>query len=258
MEGTIDGFIHGVPGTNDSWEYKFNHHPGGSDPVRRIEIYRLPKGAKLVSTDPANMLRREIDGRIELAHVEMIPGGGSILTQFIYKLPKKASPAEKTQSERLSAEGWKLWLANNFKDAETQFQKSLELNPENTASLNGLGWSQMNQGMPESTKAAFEKCIAINPKFSGALNGLGYIAKNEGKNDEAIQYWERAVKASPNATASLAGLARTYMDLQQYDKAVKYYRQWTDAEPKNQEAKDGLEKAKALRKSTTTSTTQLR
>jgi Tfp pilus assembly protein PilF len=244
-EGKVLGLIHGVPGTNDTFEYRMNHHPGGSGPVRRIEIYRLPKGAQLISSTPAEMLRREVNGRIELAHVEMIPEGGSIQTRFVYKLPKEVTKEDRLESERLSARAWKLWMAEDFKWAEELFQKALELNSKNDSAWNGLGWAQFKQEMPENAKDAFEKCIAINPKASGALNGLGFVAKTQNKTDEAIKYWERAIKASPNATSSLLGLTQTYMELKQYDKAAKYYRMWLNVEPNNPEVKAGLEKAES-------------
>jgi tetratricopeptide (TPR) repeat protein len=248
MEGTITGFIHGVPGTNDSWEYKFNHHPGGSDPVRRIEIYRLPKGAEVVSTEPANMLRREIKGQIELAHVQMIPSGGSILTQFIYKLPKAVTKEDKLEAERLSAQGWQLWQQRKLAEAEELFKKAADKDPKNTKALNGLGWSQFKQGMPENGIVAFEKCLAIDPKHAAALNGLGWIYDGKGEKNKAIEYWERAVDASPYATAAISGLTIKLMELKQYDKAVKYYKKWLAVEPNNTEAKQGLEKAQALAK----------
>jgi tetratricopeptide (TPR) repeat protein len=103
-EGKVLGMIRGVPGTNDTFEYQMNHFPGGNGPVRRIEIYRLPKGAQLISSTPAEMLRRQVDGQTELVHMEMIPEGGSILTEFRYRLGGASVGSEPAQSDASSTQ----------------------------------------------------------------------------------------------------------------------------------------------------------
>jgi tetratricopeptide (TPR) repeat protein len=170
----------------------------------------------------------------------------SFKAKAVYTPPKRVTKADKLESEKFSAQGWKLWRERKLSEAEELFEKAVDKYPKNTNAWNGLGWSQFQQGMYENGIVAFEKCIALDPKHAAALNGLGFIAKTQGKTDKAIGYWERAVNASPYATASLSGLTQTYMELKQYDKAVKYYKKWLAVEPNNAEAKAGLEKAKAM------------
>jgi hypothetical protein len=66
------------------------HSPGTVKPTRRIETYRLPEGAELVSKTPKDMAQRTKDGRIELYVEKMIPAGGNIKTEFQYRLKKTA------------------------------------------------------------------------------------------------------------------------------------------------------------------------
>ena len=91
--------------------------------------------------------------------------------------------------------------------------------------------------------------MKLNPENSAALNGLGWIEHGQGNIDKAVAWWNKSVKASNGtATASLSGLTQVYMDKEEYRKAVKYYQMWLKAEPNNQDAKTGLEKAKAAMK----------
>jgi len=90
-EGRITGLIHPVRDTKDVFRYFMVHSPGTYRPTRRIETYRLPEGAELVSTTPRDMARRTKDGRIELYVEKMIPAGGSITTAFQCRLKKTAS-----------------------------------------------------------------------------------------------------------------------------------------------------------------------
>ncbi len=158
---------------------------------------------------------------------------------------EEITEAEKKAAELLSSKAWRLWQERKLPQAEDMFKKAVDKDPTNSNAWNGLGWSQLNQGMQFNAKEAFEKCLKIEPKHAAALNGLGWIAKGQGKTDEAISHWEKSVKAVPTATAALSGLTQTWMGLKQYDKAVKYYQMWLKVEPDNADAKTGMKKAKA-------------
>jgi RNA polymerase sigma-70 factor (ECF subfamily) len=160
----------------------------------------------------------------------------------------KPSQANRMEAENLASDAWKLWAEHKLAEAEDMFRQAVEKDPTNANAWNGLGWSQQNQGKKENARYSFERCLELEPKHAAALNGLGWIAKSEGKTDDAIEYWKKAVRASDgNATASLSGLTQTYMELGKYDEAVKYYQMWLKVEPNNEEVKDGLAKAQAMR-----------
>ena len=58
-------------------------------PVKTLDGFELlPEGAELITTNPDDMNRVKMNGRIELRHKELIPIGGNIVTQFQYKLEK--------------------------------------------------------------------------------------------------------------------------------------------------------------------------
>ena len=87
-EGTMTGMIKPVTGKENTFSFHLAHSPNVGIPTLRIETYLLPEGAKLVSTNPADMQRTEKDGRIELQNEQLIPVGGGIITEFQYKLEK--------------------------------------------------------------------------------------------------------------------------------------------------------------------------
>jgi RNA polymerase sigma factor (sigma-70 family) len=75
------------PQGNDVYTYSFRHFPGSSEPTRRIELFRLPDGAKLLySTD--NLKHKVIDGRVQLYMETIIPPGGGNYVEFRYRLGK--------------------------------------------------------------------------------------------------------------------------------------------------------------------------
>jgi hypothetical protein len=83
--GWEEGLVQKI--TDNEFLYRMNHTPGGNAPTRRVEIFRLPAGAKLLSTKPADLPHRvRDDGRIEILVDTVIPMGGSLLTEFRYRL----------------------------------------------------------------------------------------------------------------------------------------------------------------------------
>ena len=86
-EGTMDGLVKPVSGSEGTFQYYMKHWPAAGQPTRRVETYLLPAGAELISTIPEDMERRTKDGRIELHVEKMIPSDGSITTSFQYRLP---------------------------------------------------------------------------------------------------------------------------------------------------------------------------
>jgi tetratricopeptide (TPR) repeat protein len=156
----------------------------------------------------------------------------------------KPSKPDKLRAEDLVAEGWTLWRQRKLIEAEQKFEEATAADPTHDGAYQGLGWAQLNQGKRDNAKVSFEKCVALNPQNSAALNGLGWIAYGQDDKDEAIGWWEKAVAAQAGATAALSGLTQVYMERRDYQNAIRCYQMWLKAEPNNQDAKNGLEKAR--------------
>src|ERR1019366_92276 len=83
--GTMTGLVkQWSPGV---FIYSMNHSPAAPSPVRRIELYRLPKGARLFAVSPSDLPNKIIDGRIQIFVNVMIPTGGSNLVAIRYRMP---------------------------------------------------------------------------------------------------------------------------------------------------------------------------
>ena len=53
--GTQTGLVKPVPGAKDEFRYRMTHWPSSNKTTRRVEIHRLPDGAELLETVPADM-----------------------------------------------------------------------------------------------------------------------------------------------------------------------------------------------------------
>jgi hypothetical protein len=83
-EGTMTGLTRKLG--NDQWLFQWNHSPGANAETRRVEIYRLPKGAVLVSIVPKDLPHQTKNGQIEITTEKMVPAGGTISVSIRYKL----------------------------------------------------------------------------------------------------------------------------------------------------------------------------
>ncbi|QDU91112.1 Cellulose synthase operon protein C precursor [Pirellulimonas nuda] len=141
-----------------------------------------------------------------------------------------------------SAEGWRLWQAQEFGPAQQQFEMAVELDPKAADAWNGLGWSRFNGGDAEGAVPAFEKCVELEPRHPAALNGLGQIYLMWRDYDRAETYLK---KASPQASAAWFGLARLYLLTGDYPQAQRWARKALAQSPTDEGLKRIIAAARA-------------
>ena len=86
------------------------------------------------------------------------------------------------------------------------FQKSLEINPTNPASLNALGLLFEQKGKVEDATSQFNKAIESNPNYNAAHENLGNIYATNGELEKAISEYEKALETDPNNPDLLVSL----------------------------------------------------
>jgi Tfp pilus assembly protein PilF len=117
---------------------------------------------------------------------------------------------------------------NNIQPAFVEFQKALELNPNDKEVLNGIGVIYLLK-LEDSPKAIdyFQRALRVDKNFSEASNNLGFAYEKLGRLDEAVGSYKAAI-ANPlyrNADRALNNLGRTYYRIKRYDDAMDAYRE---------------------------------
>ena len=88
------------------------------------------------------------------------------------------------------------------------------------ASLAYVAWQQNEF---EKCLDYYKKSLEIDPENVTSLNGMGYVLACEDKDlTKALSFCKKAVKASPNSAACLDSLGWVYYKLGLYDDAKKY------------------------------------
>ena len=89
--------------------------------------------------------------------------------------------------------------AKQWPKAEADFLKALELNPDQPAVLNYLGYSWIDQDMHlEEALEMIEKAVEAQPQDGYIVDSLGWAFYKLGRIDEAVQTLEQAVLLRPN------------------------------------------------------------
>jgi tetratricopeptide (TPR) repeat protein len=89
--------------------------------------------------------------------------------------------------------------AKQWPDAEADFLKALDLNPDQPQVLNYLGYSWVDQGINlEPALEMIEKAVERAPNDGYIIDSLGWAFYRLGRYDEAVQALEQAVQLRPN------------------------------------------------------------
>jgi len=112
---------------------------------------------------------------------------------------------------------------NKIQKAYIEFQKALEINPNDKESLNAIGIIHLLHFEDyEKAIGYFKKALKIDPNFSEAHNNLGYSYEKKGKLYEAIESYKKAASDPmyQNPERAFNSLGRIYYRSGQYDKAI--------------------------------------
>jgi tetratricopeptide (TPR) repeat protein len=90
-----------------------------------------------------------------------------------------------------------LRMLQRSSEAEVELRRSIELEPNQTASYYELGDIALTDGKFEEASALFQKVLAREPHHGGALTGSGIAAYRQKQYDAADNFLKDAVESSP-------------------------------------------------------------
>lgn len=143
----------------------------------------------------------------------------------IHSLPKaldtkplpEATPAELEQSGDL------MFMRDNLPMAYVNYEKCLELDPENLNVRYKKGLVLLAAGMSQDAVKVFEGILETNENFELAYEGLGRARFQARNYLEAEEYFKKALEINPDLWRSHSYLGMIYDYGQMYDEAVDQY-----------------------------------
>lgn len=96
----------------------------------------------------------------------------------------------------------------NFNEAEKNYRKALEINPETSIAANNLAWliADRNQGNLDEALKLAQDTVGRNQKVAGFYDTLGWVNYKKGFYPQAVQNFKKAV-ALDEAEANIQGRA---------------------------------------------------
>ena len=113
------------------------------------------------------------------------------------------------------------WRMNQTKEAIDDFNKSIQLSPENSAVYNNRGNVLMDLGHPEEAVKDFDRAIALSPNYGAAYNNRGNTRVALGQHNLAFQDFRKAVELMPQSAVPFNGRGMAHAELKRYHAAVR-------------------------------------
>jgi tetratricopeptide (TPR) repeat protein len=109
-----------------------------------------------------------------------------------------------------------------YEAAIPEFQKALEINPEDARSHSKLGVALARVGRFSEAVSECRKAVELDPAYADAYMNLGIALAQKGKPNEAIPHFERSLQLSPDNTEAHANLAAALISEGRIDEAIAH------------------------------------
>lgn len=147
----------------------------------------------------------------------------------------KALEMEPEDTSALNNLGAAYSEAGNFERAFPYFRKALELDPDNYKAHHNYGVALANAGQHEEAKQELEKAIELNKYDARSYSVLGGVLVNMGRFDEARVQLQRALEEAPDESDALNNLGSLYAREGNFGEAEKYFARGVQADPESYE-----------------------
>jgi len=128
-----------------------------------------------------------------------------------------------------------------FDEAEQEFRKVLDVNPNNAPVLNYYGYMLADRGVRiEEAASLIQRALKQEPNNGAYLDSLGWAYYKQNKLVEAEEYLRKAIDREGNDPTILSHLADVYVKLGQNERAAELFErslaEWQKALPADYEA----------------------
>jgi Flp pilus assembly protein TadD len=128
------------------------------------------------------------------------------------------------------------------KEARTEYERALKLDPSAAYALNNLCYSWILEGEVRKAEAACRSALAVDPNLAAAQNNLGLVYASGGQLDAARKAFE---KGGDHASA-LYNVGIVHMAERRYRDAVSAFAAAQQARPSMRMAADRAAQAEKL------------
>ena len=118
-----------------------------------------------------------------------------------------------------------------YEDGVQEFQRSLELDHNNDATLRSLAAAYQRLGKASEAEEAYSKALSLRPNYWGVYSAFGTFYFNQGRYAKALNMFRQAIKLAPRNYSGYLNLGATYSQLGQYPETVEALKQSIALQP---------------------------
>ncbi len=150
------------------------------------------------------------------------------------ELMKKLESLDLTLTPTVYLERGNIYLGQrNTVKAIENYNKAIELKPDDHELYFRRGLAYQNSGKIEEAIPDYEKSIKLNPKHSFSYASAGVCYRVTGNFTKSLQYLEEAIKLNPSSEYSLLNRGKTYYELGQKELSVSDFEAAVKIRPKS-------------------------
>jgi tetratricopeptide (TPR) repeat protein len=124
-----------------------------------------------------------------------------------------------------------LFEIKNYEEATLEYQKVLDLSPNDIKALSGLGACYEAKGEPEKAIEPYEKFLTLDPANENLRNRLISLYLGAGKIEEATKEAELLYNLKPEDVEMKKNLGALYFSQKEYDKAESLFTSYVQSNP---------------------------
>jgi tetratricopeptide (TPR) repeat protein len=140
----------------------------------------------------------------------------------------------------ISQRGYQLLREEQFEEANDHFRQVLEVEPDNSYALVGLGDSARKTNRYETAIEYYQRCLDHDHDNSYALFGLADSYRAQRKYHQALKVWERYLKHDDTNVTVLTRVADGYRKVRDKARSRELYERVLELESDNPYALIGL------------------
>ncbi len=129
------------------------------------------------------------------------------------------------QSQALQGLGLVAQQMERYSEAQKCFSKLIKAEPNKSSAWLSLGNSHQSQGNSREAVEAYKKAIALQPDLLKAHYSLGMVLQLQGDLEAAIASYQRALELNPNQADIYLNLGKIYQAQNNFQQAIVAYRQ---------------------------------
>ena len=118
--------------------------------------------------------------------------------------------------------------------------RAINVNPSSPSYYSNLGAVLLAQGKMDEAAESYRKALLLRPDYAEAHYNLGIVLKNQGKLDEEVEHYRHALTLKPDYVDAHNNLGAALKEQGRLDESVEHYQQALSIQPDFAEAHSGL------------------